>query len=289
MSFLKHISNTSKNILALVFIVVLAITFETLQQLYYVKRFQLAEDVIFFDLLKNQAFRWFVWLLLSPILIWQIKVQWSKSNARFRIQKIITMILILVAINILVISVCQILISNTPFSWSILYSEFIPFFTYQKVPMYTLGYIAISIIVYLYFENEKLQISVQELSELKLTHSKLYKKLSETIDEKTTILNIKIGNKRKIIPTDHICWIEADDYCVKVHTIHDKAYTMRSSLKALENKLSHNFLRVHRKAIVNMDKTKELQLSQPPNILLHNGSKIPVSKSQLRTVKNFLD
>ncbi|MBR9915412.1 MAG: response regulator transcription factor [Algicola sp.] len=199
------------------------------------------------------------------------------------------MILILVAINILVISVCQILISNTPFSWSILYSEFIPFFTYQKVPMYTLGYIAISIIVYLYFENEKLQISVQELSELKLTHSKLYKKLSETIDEKTTILNIKIGNKRKIIPTDHICWIEADDYCVKVHTIHDKAYTMRSSLKALENKLSHNFLRVHRKAIVNMDKTKELQLSQPPNILLHNGSKIPVSKSQLRTVKNFLD
>ncbi|MGS2727839.1 LytR/AlgR family response regulator transcription factor [Psychroserpens sp. BH13MA-6] len=289
MSFLKHISNTSKNILALVFIVVLAITFETLQQLYYVKRFQLAEDVIFFDLLKNQAFRWFVWLLLSPILIWQIKVQWSKSNARFRIQKIITIILILVAINILVISVCQILISNTPFSWSILFSEFIPFFTYQKVPMYTLGYIAISIIVYLYFENEKLQISVQELSELKLTHSKLYKKLSETIDEKTAILNIKIGNKRKIIPTDHICWIEADDYCVKVHTIHDKAYTMRSSLKALENKLSHNFLRVHRKAIVNMDKTKELQLSQPPNILLHNGSKIPVSKSQLRTVKNFLD
>ena len=106
---------------------------------------------------------------------------------------------------------------------------------------------------------------------------------------KTKILNIKIGNKRKIISVNEIMWLEADDYCVLVHTINDPSYTMRISLKALQEKLSNNFLRVHRKGIVNMDMVKELNLNSNPRLVLKNDQEVIVSKSNLKFVKDFLD
>ncbi|WP_299339415.1 LytTR family DNA-binding domain-containing protein [uncultured Psychroserpens sp.] len=284
---LSKISNTKRSILIIALIVIIAITFETLQQLYYIKRFQVAEGVTFFEVLKTQSYRWIVWVLLSLILIWHIRSQSPKNKSTLGIFKLTGLIVVLVLTNILIISLSQMFMSGDAFSFSDLFAEYLPFFTYQKAPIYTLGYIAISMILYLYFENEKLQIEVQELSELKLTNAKLYEQLSAEVDEKSTVLNIKIGNKRKIIPVDHICWIEADDYCVKVHTTASKTYTMRSSLKALEEKLNANFLRVHRKAIVNMSLAKELNLANTPNVILQNDTKVPVSKSNLRTVKDF--
>lgn len=286
---LKRISNTKQSILIILLVVLLAIAFETFQQLYYIKRFQLGADVTFFDLLKSQAFRWCIWLVLSLVLILYFRSRISKVNSTIQFFKVTGLIIGLVALNILVISLTSILWSNDPFSMTTLFMEYLPFFMYQKAPIYTLGYIAISMILQLYFENEKLQIKVEELSELKVSNAKLFKKLNASIDEKTTVLNIKIGDKRKIIPIEDISWIEADDYCAKVHTTNKGSYTMRSSLKALEDKLSTNFLRVHRKAIVNMNFAKELHLSGSPSLILDNNLQIPVSKSNLKSVKDFLN
>ena len=289
LQLLKNISNTKRSILIIALIVVLAITFETFQQLYYIKRFQISDGITFFELLKTQSYRWVIWLLLSLVLIWYSKSQTSKSKTNLSIIKLAGLIVSLVYINIVIISLSQLFLSGDVFSFSSLFSDYLPFFMYQKAPIYTLGYIAISMILYLYFENEKLQIEVQKLSDLKLTNAQLFKELNSKIDEKTTVLNIKIGNKRKIIPVETISWIEADDYCVKVHTTNNGNYTMRSSLKTLEDKLSNNFLRVHRKAIVNMSFAKELHMSGSPNLILENDLQIPVSKSNLKTVKNFLN
>jgi len=286
---IKNISSTKQSILIIALVVLLAITFETFQQLYYIKRFQLGVNVTFFEILKSQSYRWLIWLLLSPVLIWYFRTKHSQKKTTLYLLKLTGLIIGLVVLNIVIISLTSILMSGDPFSLADFFTEFLPFFMYQKAPIYSLGYIAISLILKLYFENEKLLIEVQELSELKRTNARLFKKLSSTIDEKTTILNIKIGNKRKIIPVAEISWIEADDYCVKVHTICNGSYTMRSSLKALEEKLSTNFLRVHRKAIVNMSFAKELHISGSPNLILENNKHIPVSKSNLKTVKDFLN
>ncbi|MBO6632244.1 MAG: LytTR family transcriptional regulator, partial [Psychroserpens sp.] len=74
-----------------------------------------------------------------------------------------------------------------------------------------------------------------------------------------------------------------------VHTIHDKTYTMRSSMKALNEKLNSNFLRVHRKAIVNMDLANELNIASTSNLILQNGTKIPISKRNLKTVRSYFN
>lgn len=288
-SRLKSISSSKQSIAIISLVIIIAITFETLQQLYYINRFQLASDVTFLGILKTQAYRWLIWLLFSLVLITYIKGKLIRNRSSLNLLKLAGVIISLVFINVVIISLCQILFSDVVFTFNDLISEYIPFFTYQKAPIYTLGYIAISMILYLFFENEKLQIEVQKLSELKLTNKKLYQELKTQVNEKSSILSIKIGNKRKIIPVDQISWIEADDYCVKVHTINNDTYTMRSSLKALEEKLNTNFLRVHRKAIVNMNLATELHLANSPNLILENKTRVPVSKSNLRIVKDFLN
>ncbi|GAB5401188.1 MAG: hypothetical protein Aureis2KO_27730 [Aureisphaera sp.] len=163
-----------------------------------------------------------------------------------------------------------------------------PFYTYQKGPIFVLGYSALAIIFHLFFLNEQLQIKVQKLSELKEVNLQLYNSLKNEINDRTTILNIKIGNKRKIIPIENILWIEADDYCVKVHLQDESTYTMRSSLKTLESKLPTNYLRVHRKAIVNMKMAQELNTASSAKLILSNQTEVPVSKSNLKTVMDFI-
>jgi hypothetical protein len=287
--FVSKISNSKRSIFIIVLVLCIAIVFETFQQLYYINRFSIIEGITFFDVLKNQAYKWVVWVLLSLILVLYIKNKASKIISSIALFKLAFVVFGLVFLNILIVSIYQLYISETSFSLSLLIVEYAQFLMYQKAPIYTLGYIAIAMILHLYFINEKLQIEVQQLSELKLTNAQLYKKLSSEIDDKASILNIKIGNKRKIIPVETISWIEADDYCVRVHTTNNDTYTMRSSLKSLEEKLKGNFLRVHRKAIVNMSLAKELHLSNSPNLILQNDTQIPVSKSNLKTVRDFLN
>ena len=283
-----NISNSKRSILCVMIILIMVVTFEALQQLFYINRYNLREGVTFFDVLKAQSMSWLIWLIFTfPLVKFSHKTA-KKSHSNFStFIKSFALIIGLTMLSIFIVSVVQLLQSGASFSSGFLVSEFIPFFIYQKALILALGYTAITVIMYYFFANEQLLITVEELSAVKKSHLELYTKLSEQIDDKATVLNIKIGNKRKLIPVDHIYWIEADDYCVKVHT-KDHTYTMRSSLKSLERKLDSNFLRVHRKAIANMTRVKELNLNKSPYVILENNTEVPVSKSNLKLVRNFI-
>jgi len=286
---LDHSLNIKRSITIIIILLIVAITFETFQQLYYIQRYEINDDITFFDILKSQSYKWLVWVLLSVPLIFYIKKRANKSEfVLINFVKLALFILALVFINVLIVSISQHYKSTDWFSWSVLTREYIPFFTFQKSPIYTLGYISISIILYFYFINRDLQVEVQKLSELKEINLKLYNELKSEINDKTTILNIKIGNTRKIISVEEIVWIQADDYCAKLHLLSGKSYTMRSTLKDLERKLQDPFLRVHRKAIVNMRMTKELTLGDNPTLVLTTNDKIRVSKSNLSAIREFI-
>ena len=267
----------------------MAITFETFQQLYYINRYDLVENVSFIDILKNQAYRWVIWMSLGFTLVVYARKEAANFKYNFKyFLKYGLFILLLVGLNILIISTIQFFLNGDEFNFQKWIQEYISFYIFQKAPIYILGYSAIAIILHLYFANEKLQFQVQKLSELREVNLNLYNKLKAEISDKTTILNIKIGNRRRIIPVTDIQWIEADDYCARVHLTNGKSYSMRSTLKTLEEKLQDPFLRVHRKAIVNMDMAKELNTVNAPCIILKNNMEVPVSKSNLKMVKDFI-
>src|SRR5215216_1356488 len=108
--------------------------------------------------------------------------------------------------------------------------------------------------------------------------------LLESIKNKPQYLDrlvIKAGGRITFLSTDEINWIEADDKYVHLHT--GKINPMvRQTLSAIETQLDpRKFRRVHRSAIVNVERIKELQplFSGEHSILLDDGTKLTLSRN----------
>jgi hypothetical protein len=268
-------------------VLVLIVAFQTYQQLFYIERFQLAQDVRFLDILTNQLYRWMIWFAIALILPFLVKKDRGKPKDVYLIAKHFAIIVLLVLLNIFIISL---LAANQAENVIIqeFFTEYVTFFLFQKSPLYTLGYIAFTTLLFFHFENQDLSIRVQKMSDLKQQYQQEYEKFKTFNQDETQILSIKIGNSLKVIPIAEIVWIEADDYCVIVHSENRPSYTMRSSLKSLEKELPSNFLRVHRKAIVNMTRVNEFRNGNESKIILSDMTEVAVSKVNNKAVKLYL-
>ncbi len=83
-----------------------------------------------------------------------------------------------------------------------------------------------------------------------------------------------------LVPVEEIDWIEAEDNYVRLH-VGPKSHLLRSTLADMESRLPpQRFLRVHRGAIVNVDRMRELQPSTHGDfkILLRDGATVPMSR-----------
>lgn len=85
-----------------------------------------------------------------------------------------------------------------------------------------------------------------------------------------------------VVPVDEVSWIEADDYYVTVHAA-GRRHLWRESLAALEARLDpRRFVRVHRSAIVNVDRVREVEHGRDgrATVRLDTGVRVPVSRSR---------
>lgn len=85
-----------------------------------------------------------------------------------------------------------------------------------------------------------------------------------------------------VVPVGEVSWIEADDYYVTVHAA-GRRHLWRESLAALEQRLDpRRFVRVHRSAIVNVDRVREVEHGRDgrATIRLDGGARVPVSRTR---------
>ena len=86
-------------------------------------------------------------------------------------------------------------------------------------------------------------------------------------------LSLKQGDRTVVLRMDEIVWIEAQDYCVMVHSTRGK-HLVRGSLTALEEQLDPEmFLRVHRMAIVNLQHVRETHDRDGLHLVLSDGAR----------------
>jgi two-component system, LytTR family, response regulator len=101
---------------------------------------------------------------------------------------------------------------------------------------------------------------------------------------------IKSGGRITFLNTREINWIEADDKYVHLHT--DKSNLMvRQTLSMMEAQLDpKKFRRIHRSAIVNVERIKELQplFNGEHSIVLENGTKLVLSRNYKDKLFEFL-
>ena len=93
------------------------------------------------------------------------------------------------------------------------------------------------------------------------------------------------GRRSVVIRIADIDWIEAQDYCALVHT-RGASYLLRKSIRALEQRLApRGFVRIHRSAIVNLARVRELRRPAQCewSVVLDDGTELPVSR-RLRPV-----
>jgi two-component system LytT family response regulator len=92
-------------------------------------------------------------------------------------------------------------------------------------------------------------------------------------------LVIATSQGRRVIPLDEIEWIGADDYYVAVHA-GGRRHLLRETMASLEARLDPcRFVRVHRGAIVNISRVRELRASGGEVVVvLRDGTRLPVSR-----------
>jgi two-component system LytT family response regulator len=84
---------------------------------------------------------------------------------------------------------------------------------------------------------------------------------------------------RRVVAYDEIDWIGADDYYVSVCSS-GRRYLLRESMASLEERLDRTqFVRIHRRAIVNIGRVRELRtVDGDPVVVLRDGTRLPVSR-----------
>ena len=95
-----------------------------------------------------------------------------------------------------------------------------------------------------------------------------------------TRLVVKTGGRVTLLRVEDIDWIEAADYCVRIHS-RGRSYMIRESMGSLESRLdASKFFRTSRSAIVNLDRVEEIQPAFRGEhvIILRDRTKVALSR-----------
>jgi two-component system, LytTR family, response regulator len=150
------------------------------------------------------------------------------------------------------------------------------------------------------FERALKQAKAQlEQREIKDLSRKLFALLEEhggrlaATTERTSYLSrlmVKSAGRILFLKVEEIDWIEADNYYAKLH-VGRKSHLLRETMNDLETKLDpEKFLRIHRSAIVNLDRVKEMHphFNGDYIVVLNDGTQIKMSRSRREQIRTIL-
>ena len=102
-------------------------------------------------------------------------------------------------------------------------------------------------------------------------------------------LVVRTATRDLVIPTAEIDWIGAEDYYACVY-VAGKRHLTRESLASLEGRLDARvFARVHRGAIVRLDRIRESRRGTGGDeVVLRDGTRVPVSRRRRRSLDRLL-
>jgi len=104
-------------------------------------------------------------------------------------------------------------------------------------------------------------------------------------------LPIKANGRIVVIRLADIDWIEADRDYVSVHVGGGKTWLMRETIAAVELRLAlSGFVRIHRSAIVNAERVKELRPRDKGEytVVLNDGTELKLSRNYRAAVERLV-
>lgn len=114
--------------------------------------------------------------------------------------------------------------------------------------------------------------------------------ISRGKNERTDKLAVNLDERIILVNPADIVYLEAKEGKSKLKTIQYE-YVVAETLSGFAKKLiNHPFLQVHRSFIVNIDLIMEIQpwFNSTYNLLMSDGSKVPVSRTYAKDLKQFI-
>ncbi len=102
---------------------------------------------------------------------------------------------------------------------------------------------------------------------------------------------LKSGGRVFFLRTEEIDWIEAHGNYLRLHA-NGEAHLLRETMAKITSKLDpEKFLRIHRSALVNIERIKELQplFSGDYTVLLRNGTELTLSRTYRDNLSKLFD
>jgi len=99
---------------------------------------------------------------------------------------------------------------------------------------------------------------------------------------RTARFMVRVREKVIFVKETEIDWVEAADYYVSLH-VGGRAHLLRKSMASMVTELDPaHFVRVHRSAIVNVNRVKEIHQSLRGEsvLVLHDGARVRVSRAR---------
>jgi two-component system, LytTR family, response regulator len=101
---------------------------------------------------------------------------------------------------------------------------------------------------------------------------------------------VKLDARVFAVAVDQVDWIESAANYVRLH-VGANNYLLRGTMTVVEASLDpHQFMRVHRNAIVNLARVQEYHMPTrgSMHVLLRNGSRVPLSRGYQPAVRKLL-
>ncbi len=270
------------------------VVFEAFQQLFYAENFNngVPIDVTFLEVLKGGMLRWGLWLATSVGLVFYVRKFPIRSGYEL-VRKLLAYGGLLLLLLLLDIALAALINMPADQKGGSVFAELFQFYFFHKAPIVFVFLVVVILLVHFFQYKSEIEVYIKELGDLKNTNSKLYKQIKSTessFTDAAKVIQVRVGNRSQIVPLEHIVWIEADDYCVKIHDRQGKAYTLRNSLKSLEEKLpSDYFQRIHRRSIVNLKFVERIEWGASASVTMHNGLELPLAQSRIKSVKTAMN
>jgi len=143
------------------------------------------------------------------------------------------------------------------------------------------------------FDEGRVQRTVEKLlrlQELRERHPAIPLNPKRNIGERTDRLAVNVDDRILLIPVNDIVYIGFREGKTEIVT-KDQRYKLSEPLAALERKLQNTpMVRVHRAFLVNINGIVEIEpwFHSTYNLIMKDGSKVPVSRTYLKELKQLL-